>query len=199
MPSTAVVLAGGESNRMGHDKASLPFGPETMLERVVRLVRSETDGVIVAGRVGQAVPEGVTLLADTEEGRGPLTALAAALESVDTPLTFVLACDMPLLKPAVVRRLITLIGEGDAVAPSVDGHLMTTCAVMRTAEAREAAARCVASGERSLRALLRRLDPLVVPEKDLRDIDPGMLSFVACNTPEDYRRALVLAGLKPQE
>lgn len=199
MLTTAVVLAGGESHRMGRDKASLPFGAETMLERVVRLVRNEVDRVIVAGRTGQTVPDGVALVTDKEEGLGPLPALAEALESVDTPLTLVLACDMPLLKPAVVRRLIALVDSVEAVAPSVDGHLMTTCAVMRTARAKEAAARSAASDERSLQALLRRLDPRVVPEKDLRDVDPGMLSFVACNTLADYRRALILAGLRPEE
>lgn len=199
MATSAIVLAGGDSTRMGRDKASLPFGTETMLERVVRLVRSEVDTVIVAGRAGQAVPGGVTLVADEEAGRGPLAALSDALESVDTALAFVVACDMPLLKPAVVRKLITLVGDANAVAPSIDGHLMTTCAVVKTAAARQTAAECAASGERSLRAFLRRLDPRIVPGKDLRDVDAGMLSFIACNTPADYRRALVLAGIRPEE
>lgn len=193
---TAIVLAGGSSHRMGRDKASLPFGAETMLERVVRLVRGHVDRVIVAGRAGQAVPDGVALVVDEEEGRGPLPALVRALASVETPLTLVLACDMPLLEPAVIRKLLTLIDGVDAVVPSIDGHMMTTCAVLRTDPAKEAAARSVASGERSLQALFRRLEPRVVPERDFREVDPALVSFVACNTPADYRKALALAGLE---
>jgi molybdopterin-guanine dinucleotide biosynthesis protein A len=196
MAISAIILAGGSSSRMGRDKASLPFGAETMLERVVRLVRGEADLVIVAGRAGQAVPDGVTLVVDEEEGRGPLPALVRALGLVETSLTLVLACDMPLIEPAVLGKLITLIDGVDAVVPSTDGHMMTTCAVLRTDPAREAAARSIADDERSLRAFLRRLEPRVAPENDFREVDPDLRSFVACNTPADYRQALVLAGLE---
>ncbi len=197
--TSAIILAGGSSSRMGRDKASLPFGAETMLERVVRLVRGEVDRVIVAGRAGQAVPGGVTLVVDDEDGLGPLPALVRALEEVDTPLTLVLACDMPLVEPAVIRKLLTLTDGVDAVVPSIDGHMMTTCAVLRTGPATEAAARSIASGERSLHAFFRRLESRVVADTQFRDVDPGLRSFVACNTPADYRRALILAGLAPAD
>jgi molybdopterin-guanine dinucleotide biosynthesis protein A len=192
---TAIVLAGGESSRMGRDKASLPFGAETLLERVVRTIRDDVNGVIVAARPGQAVPGEVTVVFDEEKGAGPLLAVAAALALVETPLTIVLACDMPLLRPAVVRRLISLIGEADAAVPSVEGHWMTTCAVVRTARAIPAAAALAGAGERSLRALVNRLDTRTVSASAFRDVDPTLLSFVGCNTPEEYRRALAVAGL----
>ncbi len=199
MAISAIVLAGGASNRMGRDKASLPFGPETLLARVVRIARGEVDHVIVAARPGQATPDGVDVVFDDEQGKGPLAALVGALARVESPLTLVLACDMPLLKPAVVQRLIASADGTEAVVPSVDGHWMMTCAVLRTAPAAAAATPLLASGARSLRALVGRLDTRAILEKDFRDVDPGMLSFVGCNTPAEYRRALILAGLRPED
>lgn len=166
-----------------------------MLERVVRIIRSEVDGVIVAARPGQAVPADVTAVFDEKKSAGPLPALASSLKLVETPLALVLACDMPLLLPAVAERLKALIGTADAVLPSIDGRLMTTCALLRTARAVREADIVTATGDSSLRALIKRLDPRLVSANELRDVDPELRSFTSCNTPEEYHRALELTGL----
>src|SRR4051794_38541695 len=80
-----VVLAGGKSTRMGTSKALLPFGPETMLQRVVRLLGRVVSPIVVVTAPGQelpALPADVIVTRDEREGRGPLEGLRAGLKAL---------------------------------------------------------------------------------------------------------------------
>src|SRR3954467_14094197 len=100
----AVVLCGGQSRRMGQPKAWLPFGPERLLQRVVRLVGSGVgDGPIVVvappGRESPPLPDSVTIVRDPVSGRGPLQGLAAGLAALpdSVELAYASATDVPFL------------------------------------------------------------------------------------------------------
>ena len=178
---------------MGRDKAALPFGTESLLARTVRLVREVADNVVVCGR-GQVAAGGARALEDAHPGAGPLVALLDAAERLDAGLLIVVACDMPLLRPAVLRRLLDGVGNGDACVPKLGGIAVPTCAVYRRSAVVAAGLQLRAEGASSLRALLGRLDVRFVDEASLREVDPLLLSFTPCNTPEQYRRALGAAG-----
>lgn len=183
---------------MGRDKASLPFGPETLLERVIRLVRSVMDEVVLAAGADQILPPGLPVVRDAAEGRGPLPALLSASAAVHGDHVFLVACDTPLLQPPLVRLLLDQARGWDACVPLIDGVPMTTCAVYRTSAVRAAAGPPIVTGG-SLRSLLAGLRTLHVDEAALRKADPDLLSFLPCNTPEEYRHALALAGLSVNE
>src|SRR3954447_24085949 len=77
----ALILCGGKSSRMGRDKATLPFGPELMLQRVVRLLSDTVDPehMLVVAAPNQTLPElpkSVKVARDDAEFRGPLQGLA---------------------------------------------------------------------------------------------------------------------------
>lgn len=187
---------------MGRDKAGLPFGHESLLDRVVRLVRTRIDDVVLAAAAGQEVPAGIVVVRDVTSGEGPLAALHGALRQVHHPHTFVVACDTPLLVPGIIPVLAER-GEGwEAAVPVVNGVWMTTCAVYETAAALRKAGALLHSRERrpgsrapGLRALIDQLRTRVVRPEELAGADPALLSFIPCNTPDEYRRALALAGL----
>ena len=84
--AAGIVLAGGRSSRMGTPKAALEWHGSTLLRRVVGLVARTVDGPVVVVRApGQelpALPDGVELVEDAREGRGPLQGLAAGLAAV---------------------------------------------------------------------------------------------------------------------
>lgn len=189
---TAIILCGGRSARMGRDKGSLPFGDETMLDRIVRIVRTISDQVIVVARRDQSTPADVTVVHDAIEDQGPLAGIAAGLSASPTDLNLVVACDMPLIRPAVLQRLIALIGDGDACVAMVDGHASALCGVYRSRIAKDAQA-LLDSGERRVTRLLDRVTTKRVEAAALRDLDPNLDSFLSCDTPDKYRQALSAA------
>ena len=85
---------------MGAPKAMLPFGPETMLQRVVRLLASVVSPIVVVGASGQELPElpaAVIVTRDEREARGPLEGLRAGLKSL--PSLADVMCVQPVEKP----------------------------------------------------------------------------------------------------
>jgi molybdopterin-guanine dinucleotide biosynthesis protein A len=182
---------------MGRDKAALPFGNETILERVIRRVREAVPEVRVSAAAGQEVPGGFVVVRDRDVGAGPLVALARALPEMPWDLTLVVACDMPLVEPRLLLALFEQIGGAEACVPTIDGVGRPTCAVYRSGAAARAAAALVAGGERRLQALTGRLVSVAPPLAALRAVDPDLRTFLQCNTPDEYRQALALAGVTP--
>ena len=189
IPVGAIILAGGRSSRMGADKASLRFGDETMLQRITRTIKQVADDVVVVARREQDVPAGVCVVHDPVEDLGPLAGIAAGLAASTTDLNIVIACDMPLIKPAVLQRLVAMIGDDDACVAMVDGHASALCGVYRSRVAQDAQA-LLDAGERRVMRLLDRIKTKRVDAALLRDIDPDLLTFVSCDTPEAYQLAL---------
>lgn len=112
--TTAAILAGGESRRMGTDKAALEVEGVSLLQRTVRAVKDAGQRVIVVGRpLPPGWPAGyVEFVADAEPGLGPLAGLATALRHSRTDV-LALACDLPLLTPDAVRWLGAQAGQGN--------------------------------------------------------------------------------------
>ena len=85
MTTDGSVLCGGKSTRMGAPKATLPFGPETMLQRVVRLLETVVAPIVVVAARGQELPElspDVPITRDEQDARGPLEGLRAGLKAL---------------------------------------------------------------------------------------------------------------------
>jgi molybdopterin-guanine dinucleotide biosynthesis protein A len=201
MDHGAIILCGGASARMGRDKAWLPFGPgETMLDRVMRLVSEAVpaEKIVCVAAPDQPLPrlpERVRVVRDREPHVGPLAGLTsglAVLES-DADAVYVTGCDVPLLVPAVVSRLFDLLGEDEIAVPHDGERYHPLAGVYRTGVL-SAAEMLLAAGERSLVSLIDRCRSRTVALDALREIDPNLGSLTNCNTPEDYRRALVAGG-----
>jgi molybdenum cofactor guanylyltransferase len=179
---------------MGRDKPSLRFGAETLLARVARIVGEVADDVVLVAREGQALPEGVEAVRDPAEGLGPLAGIAAGLRAVRHERALVVACDMPLLRPALARRLLELAAGFDACVPRLDGFAVPTCAVyLRSVGA--LAHELVAARRLRPRDLLEGVRTRYVSAAELRDADPELESFRDCDTEEDLAAALRAAGL----
>src|SRR5689334_8999690 len=99
-----IVLAGGKSSRMGLAKATLPFGPELMLQRVVRLLSSVVQPIVVVAAPQQELPPlsaEILVARDEREARGPLEGLLAGLSAIApyADAAYATSCDVPLLQP----------------------------------------------------------------------------------------------------
>ncbi len=125
---SGAVLAGGQSRRIGQDKASLLFGGITLLERSVRILQSVVAPVVVAG--GQphrySLP-GIPCLGDAIADCGPLGGILAALEETSADAVIVLACDLPFVTPGLIRSLSLLPSASPLVITTSDGIVQPLC------------------------------------------------------------------------
>ena len=115
------------SKRMGTPKAWLPFGNETMLQRVVRVVATVANPVVVVAAVGQTLPQlpdNVTILRDEQPEQGPLQGVLLGLKHLegDADFAFLTGCDLPLLQSAYIQRMRELAIDNGLTLPKVEGR-----------------------------------------------------------------------------
>jgi molybdopterin-guanine dinucleotide biosynthesis protein A len=192
-----IVLCGGQSRRMGADKAALPFAEQPMLARVVDRLREAVSPILVVAADKQRLPElpaDVVIVRDLRPDRGPLEALAAGLGALPLEIeaAFVASCDIPLLRPAFILRMIDLLGNADAAVPQIDNHLHGLSAVYRRSVLTQVREMLTADDLR-LQSLFDRIRTRRISPDELRDIDPQLRSLWNINTPEDYQAALAAA------
>ena len=194
-----IVLCGGRSSRMGRPKLSLPFGTEVLVQRVVRVLGSVVDPIVVVAAPGQAVPAlppDVTILHDDLEGEGPLAGLAVGLESLAgrVDAAYATACDVPLLRPEFVRAVISRLGEHDLAIPR-DGEFNHPLAAVYRCHLATTVRALLAAQRRRPFFLVQESDAELIDVNDLRDVDPNLDSLRNLNTPEEYTAALRASGL----
>lgn len=186
---------------MGSPKALLPFGGETMLQRVVRLLGDVVSPLVVVAAPDQVLPElpaSVIVTRDEREGRGPLEALRAGLSALpaDAEMAYVTSCDVPLLVPAFVDRMVVLLGEAEIAVLEIDGFTHPLSAVYRRRTLPHVEA--LLAADRLRPAFLfdavrtRRVSPA-----EMTAADPELLTLRNLNTRQDYFDALATAGLEP--
>ena len=194
MTNGGIVLCGGKSTRMGAAKATLPFGPETMLQRVVRLLGATVSPVVAVAAQGQELPPlpaDVIVTRDERDARGPLEGLRAGLKALPSSVgaAYVTSCDVPLLVPAFVAHMLALLGDDDIAVMEIDGFTHPLSAVYR---------RSVLPHVESLLAQ-DRLRPVFlfdavktrrVSPDEMRVVDPDLRTLRNLNTKEDYEAAL---------
>ena len=198
-----IVLCGGRSTRMGTAKALLPFGPETMLQRVVRLLSEVVAPIVVVAAVDQGLPElspSVRVTRDEREARGPLEALRAGLKALpeDVDRAYVTSCDVPLLEPAFVTHMLDLSRDYDVCVMEIEGFTHPLSAVYRRSTLPHV--EDLLARDRLRPAFLfdvvrtRRVKP-----EAMKVIDPELRTLRNLNTPEEYQRALAVAGVSGRQ
>jgi len=198
MNSGAIVLCGGKSTRMGTSKALLPFGPETMLQRVVRLLTDVVSPIVVVAAVDQplpTLPPEVIVMRDEQEGRGPLEGLRAGLKALPTHVdaAYVTSCDVPLLEPAFVREMLDFVDGFDIAVMEIDGFPHPLSAVYRRAMLPHVENLLAANRLRPVFLFDSVKTRRVRPEEITAD--PDLRTLRNLNTREEYERALVDAGV----
>lgn len=208
-PTVGIVLAGGRARRLGAaaaasggGKAAVDHGGRTFLDRVATAVAAAVDAVIVVAPAGRPLPavDGVRVVHDAEPGAGPLAGIRDGLEEAarhwpEAALACVVSCDVPLLRPAVVRLLVAAAADSAAAwtVPVVQGHRQVLLSVLRTDLLPRIEA-WLATGRRDLRGLCEQVardDPRGVRElaaAELVAVDPALDSFLDVDTPDDLER-----------
>lgn len=184
---------------MGTSKALLPFGAETMLQRVVRLLGEVLDGpIVVVAAPDQELPPlptGVIVTRDERPGRGPLEGLRGGLRAlpVDADAAYVTSCDVPLLVPGFVQEMLQLAGGYDVAVMEIDGFAHPLSAVYRRSTLSHIQELLDTDRLRPLYLFERVRTRRVLPSEILSD--PTLQTLRNLNTREEYEQALADAGL----
>lgn len=198
---TAVILAGGMSRRLGRNKALEPFEGEPLIRRVIARMRQVGESLIVVvndpERAAELdLPDDVTAAVDRYPGKGSLGGILTGLVTAQTEWSAFCACDMPFLNTQLYRRLLSLRDGYDAIVPVVDGRPEPTHALYSRVCIEPIRERIIAD-DLKISSFFEEVRVRLVPEEQIRDLDPDLLSFFNVNTQQDLDTAIELAGSMP--
>jgi molybdopterin-guanine dinucleotide biosynthesis protein A len=135
MHAAGFVLVGGQSSRMGQDKARLRIDSRFLVEDVAAIVAQATERVALVGRCESYADLGLECLADLRPGLGPIAGIETALVSGRADINLIVACDMPGLRTAWLKELLTTTEQTGALcimARDAAGTRHPLCAVYRS-------------------------------------------------------------------
>jgi molybdenum cofactor guanylyltransferase len=185
-----VILAGGQSRRMGREKLSIEIGGLTLVERVNNVLSSSCREVLVVGGAGIR-PEGARHVEDERPGgQGPLAGIEAGLDASQYDNVFVAAGDMPFLSQGLVEYLLERLAGGNVVAviPRHGGRSHPLCgAYARALLPRVSDA--LDGGTRAVHDFLGVTGGVEYVGKGLRRFGDPELTLMNVNSPRDLERA----------
>jgi molybdopterin-guanine dinucleotide biosynthesis protein A len=182
MQATLLVLAGGDSRRMGRAKAWLEVGETTLLRWMAERLAPAFAEVMVSFAEPEQVEQHVPyrLVFDRKPSAGPLAGLEAGLSAARNEVVFAVACDMPYVTQELAAMAVAASSGCDAAIPRLDGRPEPACAAYRKS---------------ALRAITRALDAGRLRAADLAEsLDVAWLEgldsdlFRSLNAPDDYER-----------
>jgi molybdenum cofactor guanylyltransferase len=186
----AFVLAGGQSSRMGTDKAWLEIAGQPLIRRMLAIAGSVAPAPRIVGSA-EKFAEFAEVVEDVFPGCGPLAGIHAALRASPTDLNLILAVDMPFVPAEFVRYLADQAAASRALVtvPLAEGRWQPLCAMYRRAFA-EVAERALREGKYKIDPLFRSVQARSIEEGEL--VEHGFTSgiFRNLNTPEDMQAVL---------
>lgn len=192
MRLTVVVQAGGESRRMGRNKALLPFLGQPLIQRVIERVKPIADKILItANQPNDFEFLNLPIHRDVLPGYGALGGLLTALTVSSADLTAVIACDMPFVSPDLLIYQAQILKEEDCdvVIPKSQGGYEPFHGVYLTEPCRQAVKLAVEKGEKKLIAWFPMVRVHVVEDAVWRMFDPEGRAFWNVNTLQELQAA----------
>ncbi len=208
-PLSAAILAGGQSTRMGTDKAQLrllPAGP-TLIEQVCAAVRTVAAETFLVANDNRLAALGLRTVADEYPGAGPLGGIYTATLHAQHDHCLIVACDMPFLNRRLLHALAAVPRHYDVIAPWLtvgenrQGKANGVYETLHAIYGRGALPAMHAQLEQGQFRIIGFFPQVAVysfPEATIRQIDPQLHSFFNLNTPERMRLGQQLARVAPE-
>ena len=183
------VLAGGQSTRMGADKAFLQVNGHTLLEQALQTVSAVASAVWILGGREKFGGFG-NVIEDEFPDHGPLGGIHAALRASHADLNLILAVDMPFVDARFLEYLVQRAGAKAAVVtiPRVAGRWQPLCAVYRR-EFAEVAESALRAGKNKIDPLFGQVSLQVIEEAEITEHGFALEMFRNVNTPEELSAA----------
>ncbi|HJT65398.1 MAG TPA: molybdenum cofactor guanylyltransferase [Pyrinomonadaceae bacterium] len=179
------ILAGGQSRRMGTDKAQLLIENETFVDRIAATLEEVANSITLVG-ARQSHPR-FPSATDVYPGWGALGGLHAALANCTSEWAIVVACDLPFVTAELFAHLASLRTDHDAVVPlQTDGRPQPLAALYRIEPCLARATQLIETGHRRPLDLLELVNTRWVPFSEITNLAQAEKFFVNINTPDDY-------------
>lgn len=189
-----MVLAGGQSSRMGRDKAAMPWEQSDLLTSLLTRLLPLSDDVIVISNTVRKVPQSVRQATDIIPGKGPLSGIHTGLIYACHDLVFVTACDVPFLRPHIVLPIVQSVGMSDGGVAVYKEQLEPLFACYRKSCA-AVIEELLAAGNYRVKDFLASIRWVPVQQAD----EPDDCCFMNMNTCDDYEKAkaILAKGRQP--
>ncbi len=197
VPVSGVILAGGASRRMGHNKAFLELAGRPLIALIAERIRSVShEVIIVADDVRCYIPFADRCVPDVYPGVGTLGGIHAGLRAAVHDRVLVVACDMPFLNPAVMAWFVDVADEADLVVLQHSDGVEPLHAVYRKSCLPVIEA-TIQAGERCAFAFYDQIRVRYVAPVEIAALDPELRSFRNLNSPSEWAEALLEADIAP--
>ncbi len=190
MPISVAILAGGQSRRMGRDKAFLVVGGRPVIERVLERVAPLTDDLFISANAPEKYAYlGRPIIPDIYPDKAALGGLYTAISAARYRHVLVVACDMPFLNLALLQYLVNLAPTAAVVVPLINPpqpetlHAIYSKACLPAIEAR------LQANQLRLIGFFDQVKVRYVERDEVARFDPDFYAFINLNTPDDWQKA----------
>jgi len=198
---SAVILAGGQSRRLGRDKASLLLDGQPLLTRTVHTLSVLSDDLIVVTNRPEQYDDWdlpARFVPDERRGVGALMGVYSGLKAARHPRALALACDMPFLNPDLLRHMLSRTNDCDVTIPRLGEFLEPLHAIYRKT-CLPALAALLEQNRRQIIAFFPQVRACHLEKDEIERFDPLHLSFVNVNTPENWTQVQELLAEQKRE
>lgn len=189
------ILAGGQSTRMGQDKAFLKVGDRRVIERVLSRVTPLSDDLFISTNSPQQYKQfGLRMVADVYPNKAALGGIYSAIHAARHHHVLVVACDMPFLNPELLRHLMKLAPTADVVAPLVAPPQPETMHAIYSKACLPAIKPRLLANKLRIIGFFDDVSVRYVERDEVEQFDPNLYSFINMNTPADWDKVKTIAA-----
>jgi len=191
---SCILLAGGQSKRMGKDKAFLKLDGQTFLKIIVKKLYEKCDEIILSINKDEEIYQKelneflnkITFIKDKNPYDGPLNAVVSVADSINNPYVFIATVDTPLLNPELIDFYKEKISDYDCILPVINGKYQPLNTLYKK-DALEKAKE-VYKSSKSLMSWIDKLNCLKLYEDEISKIDKSFFSYWSINTKDEYEK-----------
>jgi len=180
-----LILAGGASKRFESNKALFKYNGQTLIERTVNAIRPLFSEILISSNEPAMYNFlGVPVCRDIHTDMGPLAGIHSGLEHTSKKALFVVACDMPHLKPAMISHMCGLLNGYDVAVPFINGFYEPLFAVY-SKKCLLPITKMLSLNQGKINKLYSVINLFKIEVSIIQDFDPDLKSFININTKED--------------
>jgi len=196
MNVTSIILAGGKNLRLGRNKALEAINGTSLIERVISRLEPMSDRILVITSAGQTdllFPGRAEVVVDIEPDRGPLAGIYTGTLASSSSHIIAVACDMPFLNTELLKYMVEICRDYDAVVPRLDDGKVEPLHAVYSRNCLEEMRALLEKGVLKVHMLLKSINVRYVDPDESRKIDPDLLSYFNINHQSDLDRAVAIA------